>query len=107
MKIAMLAPIAWRTPPRKYGPWEQVVSVLAEGLVKRGIVVTLFATGDSITQGELRYSAATGYAENATLDPKVEECLRSEEHTSELQSLMLISYAVFCLPIKKIMISSA
>src|SRR3546814_5048908 len=25
------------------------------------------------------------------------ECVRSEEHTSELQSLMRISYAVFCL----------
>src|SRR3546814_2677143 len=29
------------------------------------------------------------------------ELLRSEEHTSELQSLMRISYAVFCLKIKK------
>src|SRR3546814_4164731 len=28
-------------------------------------------------------------------------CLRSEEHTSELQSLMRISYAVFCLKKKK------
>src|SRR3546814_591671 len=30
------------------------------------------------------------------------ECLRSEEHTSELQSLMRISYAVFCLKKKKL-----
>src|SRR3546814_4159887 len=29
------------------------------------------------------------------------EALRSEEHTSELQSLMRISYAVFCLKKKK------
>src|SRR3546814_4785489 len=29
------------------------------------------------------------------------DCLRSEEHTSELQSLMRISYAVFCLKNKK------
>src|SRR3546814_2098142 len=28
-------------------------------------------------------------------------CVRSEEHTSELQSLMRISYAVFCLKKKK------
>src|SRR3546814_9876347 len=28
-------------------------------------------------------------------------CARSEEHTSELQSLMRISYAVFCLQKKK------
>src|SRR3546814_7955616 len=32
--------------------------------------------------------------------------LRSEEHTSELQSLMRISYAVFCLKKKKIIINS-
>src|SRR3546814_10210257 len=33
--------------------------------------------------------------------PKVGGCTRSEEHTSELQSLMRISYAVFCLKKKK------
>src|SRR3546814_6479911 len=31
----------------------------------------------------------------------VEQKIRSEEHTSELQSLMRISYAVFCLKKKK------
>ncbi len=75
MKIAMLAPIAWRTPPRNYGPWEQVASVLTEGLINRGMDVTLFATGDSITKGRLIHSTRAGYAEDATLDPKVEECL--------------------------------
>ncbi|HBK52528.1 MAG TPA: glycosyl transferase, partial [Syntrophomonas wolfei] len=44
MKVALLSPIAWRTPPRHYGPWERVVSLIAEGLVKKGIDVTLFAT---------------------------------------------------------------
>jgi len=75
MKIAILAPIAWRTPPRKYGPWEQVASTLTEGLIKRGFDVTLFATGDSLTDAHLRYSALRGYAEDLHLDPKVEECL--------------------------------
>ncbi|MBK1441021.1 glycosyltransferase family 4 protein [Parapedobacter sp. ISTM3] len=75
MKIAILAPIAWRTPPRKYGPWEQVASTLAEGLVQKGLDVTLFATADSITAGKLRYTAPRGYAEDPALDPKVEECL--------------------------------
>ncbi|HXS56652.1 MAG TPA: hypothetical protein VN726_11055 [Hanamia sp.] len=37
----------------KHGPWEQVASVLAEALVKEGIEVTLFATGDSITGATL------------------------------------------------------
>ena len=40
----MLAPIAWRTPPRHYGPWELVTSLLTEALVARGVDVTLFAT---------------------------------------------------------------
>jgi hypothetical protein len=34
----MLAPIAWRVPPRHYGPWERVVSLLTEGLVERGVL---------------------------------------------------------------------
>src|SRR3546814_3494502 len=39
---------------------------------------------------------------DAELDEgNIYECLRSEEHTSELQSLMRISYAVFCLKKKK------
>ncbi|QNL48190.1 glycosyltransferase family 4 protein [Olivibacter sp. SDN3] len=79
MKLAMLAPIAWRTPPRKYGPWEQVASNLTEGLIKQGIDVTLFATADSITKGRLRYSALRGYAEDPSLDAKVEECLHISE----------------------------
>ena len=54
MKVAILSPVTWRTPPRNYGPWEQVASVLTEALVKEGIDVTLFATGDSITGAALQ-----------------------------------------------------
>ncbi|MEN6348824.1 MAG: glycosyltransferase family 4 protein [Syntrophomonas sp.] len=75
MKVALLSPIAWRTPPRHYGPWERVVSLLAEGLVKNGIDLTLFATGDSKTAGRLDYMAPFPYEENPNLDPKVWECL--------------------------------
>ncbi len=55
MKVAVLSPVCWRTPPRHYGPWEQVASNIAEGLVNNGIDVTLFASGDSITKGNLKY----------------------------------------------------
>lgn len=79
MKIAILAPIAWRTPPRQYGPWEQVASNLTEGLVKRGMDVTLFATGDSITEAKLHWCTSRGYAESPEADPKVEECLHISE----------------------------
>ncbi|MCP5107317.1 MAG: glycosyltransferase family 4 protein [bacterium] len=75
LKIAVLAPVCWRTPPRHYGPWEQVASNIAEGLAERGHDVTLFATGDSITAGTLDYIAPRPYEEDKELDPKVWECL--------------------------------
>jgi glycosyltransferase involved in cell wall biosynthesis len=75
MKIAILSPIAWRTPPRKYGPWEQVSSNIAEGLVERGVDVTLFATGDSLTNGKLDSVCQQPCAEHPDVDPKVAECL--------------------------------
>ncbi len=75
MKVAILSPIAWRTPPSKYGPWEQVASNVAEGLVDEGIDVTLFATGNSITKAKLESVAEEAYCENLTMDPKVWECL--------------------------------
>jgi hypothetical protein len=61
LRIAMLSPIAWRTPPEHYGPWEQVVSTLTEGLVAAGHQVTLYATGDSITGADLVSVVARGY----------------------------------------------
>jgi glycosyltransferase involved in cell wall biosynthesis len=80
MRIAMLSPIAWRTPPRHYGPWESVVSLLTEGLVSGGNEVTLFATADSLTNATLHAVCARGYEEDASIIPKVWECL----HISEL-----------------------
>lgn len=80
MHIAILSPVAWRTPPRHYGPWERVVSLLTEGLVARGIEVTLFATGDSMTKGHLHSVCKKGYEEDEHSDPKVMESL----HISEL-----------------------
>jgi glycosyltransferase involved in cell wall biosynthesis len=75
MKVAILAPVAWRTPPRHYGPWEQIASNIAEGIIKLGAEVTLFATGDSITAGKLDAICAAGYEEDRTQDAKVLECL--------------------------------
>lgn len=74
MKIAVLSPIVWRTPPRQYGPWEQVASVLTEGLVKKGIDVTLFATGDSVTGAKLSSVCDHPLGERPA-DFKVWECL--------------------------------
>ena len=71
----MLGPIAWRTPPRHYGPWELVTSLLTEGLVARGIDVTLFATLDSLTTATLDGVVPRGYAEDASVDGRVAEAL--------------------------------
>lgn len=75
MKIAILSPVAWRTPPRHYGPWEQMASNLTEGLLAAGIEVTLFATGDAVTKGKLEWVIAQGYEEDRQQDAKVAECL--------------------------------
>ncbi len=75
MKIAVLSPACWRTPPRKYGPWEQVASNIAEGLIARGHEVTLFATADSITRGKLEAVCDKPYGEYPGMDAKVCECL--------------------------------
>ena len=75
LRVAMLAPIAWRVPPRHYGPWERVVSLLTEELVRLGVEVTLFATADSLTTARLSATAPGGYEETPDLDVKVEEAL--------------------------------
>ena len=71
----MLAPISWRTPPRHYGPWELVTSLLTEALVARGVEVTLFATRDSITAGTLAGVVPAPYSEDPSIDAKVWEML--------------------------------
>lgn len=71
----MLAPVAWRTPPRHYGPWERIAGLLTEGLVAAGHDVTLFATADSITSATLDAVVPHGYAEDDELDGRVQEAL--------------------------------
>ena len=75
-RIAILAPVAWRTPPHAYGAWETVASNITEGLVARGWRdVTLFATKESITSAKLVGFVEKGYEEDKTQIPKVSECL--------------------------------
>lgn len=80
MKIAILSTVAWRTPPRHYGPWESVASNITEALVERGHDVTLYATGDSLTNATLKSVCPRGYEEDPNIIPKVWESL----HISKL-----------------------
>ena len=86
MRVAMLSSISWRTPPRGYGPWELVTSLLTEALVARGVDVTLFATLDSETAGTLAGVVPRGYSEDPAVDAKVAEALHIAhlfEHAGE------------------------
>jgi glycosyltransferase involved in cell wall biosynthesis len=75
-RIAILAPVAWRTPPRAYGAWETVASNITEGLVARGWKnVTLFATKDSLTKAKLAGWIEKGYEEDKSQIPSVSTCL--------------------------------
>ena len=53
MRIAQIAPLFESVPPQTYGGTERVVSYLTEELVRQGHDVTLFASGDSVTQARL------------------------------------------------------
>jgi glycosyltransferase involved in cell wall biosynthesis len=95
----VLAPIAWRTPPRHYGPWELFASLLTEGLVSRGHEVTLFATADSSTAARLRSTAARGWSEDETIDPKVAECIHIADVFEQADDFDLIHNGFDFLPL--------
>src|SRR3546814_3278198 len=65
---------------------------------KDGTVVDGVEIFDEIKAGDIR---SGGFDLNGSWAPLYTVHKRSEEHTSELQSLMRISYAVFCLKKKK------
>src|SRR6202521_2281237 len=78
-RVAILSPIAWRTPPRQYGDWETVASNVTEGLVARGWDVTLFASGGSVTSAHLHAVLDRGDEEDFTVDFKGAEYLHISE----------------------------
>jgi len=69
LKIAMVAPVEVRVPPVAYGGIELVVSILTEELVRRGHDVTLYASGDSITDAKL-ISVVPEYLRKSKQDPR-------------------------------------
>jgi glycosyltransferase involved in cell wall biosynthesis len=71
MRIAQIAPLIERVPPRLYGGTERVVHYLTEELVRQGHDVTLFASGDSLTSARLVASVP----EALRLNPRIKEAL--------------------------------
>src|SRR3546814_3026260 len=86
--------------------------VLTSGIVEQREILALDEDGQAgadINHMDLVMRADEGFAAPsddespglANIAPRAVGQFRSEEHTSELQSLMRISYAVFCLKKKK------
>ena len=99
MKLALIGPIAWRTPPRNYGPWELVTGLLADGLAQRGIDVTLFATLDSITLARLDGICERPYEEDGEIDGRVWEALHVAHALSRSAEYDLIHNHLDWLPL--------
>lgn len=79
MRVAILFPIALRASAGSSSSRERVVSLLAEGLVERGVDVTLFAASDSTISGRLHPVVPESYEDAQNLDPKVLEFLQVRE----------------------------
>ncbi|MDQ2680547.1 MAG: glycosyltransferase family 4 protein [Candidatus Eremiobacteraeota bacterium] len=71
LRLAVLAPITWPTPPPGYGPWEQIAFNIADGMRRRGLDVTLFATGNSQFEGKLESVVAVGCAQDPALNSDI------------------------------------
>jgi glycosyltransferase involved in cell wall biosynthesis len=80
LRLAVLAPISWPSPPPGYGPWEQVASDIADGMAARGLDVTLFATGNSQSRAHVSSVVPVGLNEDPGLDGDVYGAL----HTAAL-----------------------
>lgn len=71
LRLAVLAPISRPAPPAGYGPWEQVAYNIADGMRRRRLDVTLFATGNSHFEGKLASVVSAGLDEDRALNADV------------------------------------
>jgi glycosyltransferase involved in cell wall biosynthesis len=79
LRVAVLAPISWPVPPPGYGPWEQVAFDIADGMRRRGLDVTLFASGNSRFDGKLVSVVPVGINEDPALNGEVYSALHIGE----------------------------
>src|SRR3981081_646731 len=95
MKIAQIAPLFESVPPRLYGGTERVVSWLTEELISMGHDVTLFASGDSITNAQLVAACPRALRlDPQCLDPVARHLLMMERVFSEASTFDLVHFHV-------------
>src|SRR5206468_9426141 len=87
MRIAQVSPLIESVPPKHYGGKERIVSYLTEELVHLGHEVTLFASGDSVTNARLIAPCQRSLRKNEKCkDPVAREVLLVDhvlEHAGE------------------------
>lgn len=97
MRIAQVAPLWEQVPPPAYGGTELVVSLLTEELVKRGHEVTLFASGDSITQAKLESVHPRALRLDSTVkDPNIYDMLNMVQVYENADKFDIIHSHVGC-----------
>jgi len=99
MRLALLAPIAQSIPPRYDGPRERQIALLCSGLVRQGVDVTLFASGDSITAGQLAAVCPAAYTADPSLDPQTWESLHIAHLSAQADEFDLIHNHCDTLPL--------
>jgi len=95
MRIAQVAPLYESVPPRLYGGTERVVSWLTEKLVELGHEVTLFASGDSVTNAQLIPCCKRALRTDPDcVDPLARHMLMIEEVLNRAQDFDLIHFHI-------------
>ena len=93
MRIAQVAPLHESVPPRYYGGTERVVSWLTERLVALGHEVTLFASGDSVTNARLVKGCKKALRlDPDSIDPLAHHVLMIEEVFAQAEDFDIIHF---------------
>ncbi|KVE85619.1 MULTISPECIES: glycosyltransferase family 4 protein [Burkholderia cepacia complex] len=99
MRIAQIAPLHEAVPPKLYGGTERVVSYLTDALVQLGHDVTLFASGDSITDATLRACWPTALRLDSTIrDPIAPHFLMLEQVRAVAHEFDILHFHLDYLP---------
>jgi glycosyltransferase involved in cell wall biosynthesis len=93
MKIAQVSPLAERVPPIGYGGTERIVAYLSNELIRQGHELTLFASGDSVTEGKLVAGSERALRlDSAVVDPLAYDVLQLEQVLQEAEAFDIIHF---------------
>lgn len=95
MRIAQVAPLHESVPPKYYGGTERIVSYLTEELVRQGHEVTLYASGDSVTNARLVAACARSLRlDQHCMDPLAPHLLMLERVLRDADQFDIVHFHV-------------